>query len=74
MAIDVTPWAQQSSQEIDRLLDDLQVAIRCRCCPEGSLFTHLVEPERDAGPRRLTRADFLGLLAPHDIDAARGVA
>lgn len=67
------PSGRHSSKEIDIMLGRLHGALRCLCCPTRGLFTSFVEAEGRSQPakpdaRVLTRADFIGLLAPHQID------
>jgi hypothetical protein len=61
----------------DRMLADLHVALRCRCCPTGGLFDAFSdlweEPSHVSAPRALQRSDFIGLLGLQDLDCdARG--
>jgi hypothetical protein len=63
--------ARALSRKADSLISELHAAIRCQCCPDGLFTRHLgAEPATPRAP--LSRADFLGLLAPEDIDTAPG--
>jgi hypothetical protein len=71
--------AEALSQEADQMITDLQVAIRCRCCPIAGLFSKLAalsgtdaSDDAPAPQRARQRSDFLGLLGEHEVDASWG--